>query len=211
MNVALKEKKRTASRETIRKEALLIAEECGWEKLTVRALSEKLGYAPPILYQHFESKEHLLRDIVTSGFACLNASMEKAAEAPGTPGDKLVRAARARFRFAVNHKALHNLMFGAGGPCRRPESASQQMCRAEALVTRLLCETAAGCKVSADPDAGRELLINFIALVKGYTYFAAEMPEEAARAAFFGPHNPEDALAAAMQRFITSIQPTDHE
>ena len=206
MNIALKEKKRVASRELICGEALLIAEENGWEKLTVRALSERLGYAPPILYQHFESKEHLLCDIVASGFDRLNASMEKAAEAPGDSGEKLVRVARARFRFAVNHKALHNLMFGAGGPCRRPESAYKQMCRAEAIVTRLLCLTASGGKISDAPDDGRELLINFIALIKGYTYFAAEMPEEAARAAFFQNQNPEDALALAMERFISSIQ-----
>lgn len=195
----------------IRAEALLIADENGWEKLTVRALSERLGYAPPILYQHFKSKEHLLRDIVASGFERLNSSMEKAAEAPGDSGQKLVRVARARFRFAINHKALHNLMFGAGGPCRRPESAYKEMCRAEALVTRLLCMTASGGKISGAPDAGREWLVNFIALIKGYTYFAAEMPDEAARAAFFGKHNPEDALASAMERFISSIQSKDHE
>jgi len=210
VNTATREQKRSASREIIRKEALLLAEEFGWEKLTVRALSDRIGYAPPILYRYYDNKAHLLNDLVAMGFDRLNASMERAAESLGTPGEKLVRAARARFKFAVKYKALHSLMFGAGGPCRRFESGLN-ICRAEALVTSLLCRIASGNTSKAHCKSGHALLVNFIALIKGYTYFAAEMPAPSARAAFFGPLNPEDALAKAMERFISSIQPIDHE
>jgi hypothetical protein len=137
--------------------------------------------------------------------------METAAAKPGTPGEKLVQVARARFRFSLQNRALNSLMFGAAVRCVSPEYAFKHMCRAEELVTCLLCRTASGPDSIPKTDQGKALLINFIALIKGYTYFAIEMCEVGGQKDFFQNQNPESALAAAMERFISSIQPSDHE
>ncbi len=193
--------------ELIREAALELASELGWNKLTVRALADKLGYTPPILYQHFENKDHLLQAIMEEGFATLIGSMQHAAQQAPSPQAALVAVARARFRFAERQSTLHSLMFGSGGPCWQREATFKGMMEGGTLIKGLLQA------ISGRSDDCRDLKTNFVALIKGYCYFASELPQNTAAAQFFPDTEPEDALAEAMQRFITSIEPntTRHE
>lgn len=197
--------KREASPEIIRKEAIALAESVGWAKLTVRALAKRIGYQPPILYQYFKSKDHLLEAIINEGFEQLIKNMRTAAFEASTPQAALIAAARARFDFAIENSSLHSLMFAAGGPCWQRQATFQGMCGAEELISGLLQE------ITHRTDSCCDLVTNFVALIKGYTYFATEMPQEQACRNFFPNKTPGEALSEAMTRFIYSIQNCIHE
>jgi len=44
----------------------------GWHSLTIRKIAEEIEYTPPIVYEHFEKKEDLIREIVDAGFNMLS-------------------------------------------------------------------------------------------------------------------------------------------
>lgn len=205
MNIQKTAEKRTASPEIIRNEAIALAETEGWNKLTVRALAARIGYQPPILYQHFKSKDHLLKAIMDEGFDQLIHAMHAAALSGKNPGEALINVAIARFNFALENKTLHSLMFGSGGPCWQRETTYAGMCQAESLVSGLLKQ------ITGRKDDCSDLVTNFVALIKGYTYFATEMPEDGACRNFFPNKTPASALSDAMKRFIYSIQITHNE
>ncbi len=194
----------SATAAQIKEVAIELAREDGWNKLTVRALADKMGYTPPILYQHFQNKDHLLSEIIAEGFEQLYASVKAAANETASPSEALVAVARARFRFAERHNALHSLMFATGCPCWQREATFKGMMQAGALITELLQS------ISGRTDDCHDLKTNVVALIKGYTYFATEMPDDAASRQFFPDLKPEDALAQAMERFIISIQNPKH-
>lgn len=195
----------SATAATICSEAIALAEETGWNKLTVRALAQRIGYSPPILYQHFRNKEHLLREVMQQGFDLLRSEMHGAAGTSTDPQRALVAVARARLRFALTHPALHSLMFASGSPCWQREATLHGMAEASALVSELLE------RITGRTDGCPELKTHFVALIKGYTYFATEMPHLQGPCTFFAHNDPEEALAQAMERFIASIQSSVHE
>lgn len=204
MKTTKSQSRTSATAAQIKEVAIELAREDGWNKLTVRALAEKLGYTPPILYQYFENKDHLLQEIMAEGFEQLYAAVQSAAENAVSPAEALVAVARARFQFAVRHNALHSLMFATGCPCWQREATFKGMLQAGALIKELLKA------ISGRSDDCHDLKTNVVALVKGYTYFATEMPDDEACQHFFPDLKPEDALAQAMERFILSIQKTKH-
>lgn len=111
--------------------------------------------------------------------------------------------AKARFRFAIEHAALHSLMFKTDSPNWFRETVFSGMCQTREIVTSLIQE------ISGREDECLDLITNFISLIKGYTFFATELPTELCKSHFFGTKSPEEALAEAMTRFINSIQPNE--
>jgi len=193
----------SATRESILAEAIALAKEEGWKKVTVRAITERLNYKPPVLYQFFDNKDHLIQTILENGFEILATSMKEARMSAKEPKDQLLAMAQARFRFATEHAALHSLMFTTDNPAWFRKTVFSGMCQNRDSVTTLIQE------ISGRKDECLDLVTNFISLIKGYTFFATELPIELAKSHFFGAQNPEEALAEAMKRFIKSIQPNE--
>ncbi|MCA1763903.1 MAG: TetR/AcrR family transcriptional regulator [Flavobacteriales bacterium] len=195
----VKERK-TATKEVILQKAIELGSEDGWHKLTVRNLAERLHYAPPVLYQFFEGKDHLETEILKYGFDLLRKKLIDAAETQQSPEEKLLALALARFDFAIEHHALHSLMFSSGKPVWFKKCAMEGMLQTKEQVTELLIE------ISGRTTPVHDLISNFIALIKGYTFFATEMPDDKSCAHFFGQMQPKQAFEMAMKRFIASIQ-----
>ena len=193
----------SATRESILAEAIALAKEEGWKKVTVRSITERLEYKPPVLYQFFDSKDHLIQTILESGFEVLSTSMKEARMTAKEPKDQLLAMAQARFRFALEHAALHSLMFTTDNPAWFRKTVFSGMCQNRNNVTALIQE------ISGREDECLDLVTNFISLIKGYTFFATELPSDLAKSHFFGTKTPEEALAEAMTRFINSIQPNE--
>lgn len=192
--------RKTASREVILQKAIELGRDEGWHKLTVRNLAERLHYAPPVLYQFFEGKDHLETEILKYGFDMLRKILVDAAQDQQQPAEKLLAVALARFDFALENHALHSLMFSSGKPLWFKKCTMEGMLQTKEQVTELL--TAISGRSEPVPD----LLSNFIALIKGYTFFATEMPDHNSCAHFFGTMPPKQAFEIAMKRFIASIQ-----
>ena len=193
----------SATRESILAEAIALAKEEGWKKVTVRAITDRLDYKPPVLYQFFDNKDHLIQTILESGFEVLSTSMKEARMSAEEPEEQLLAMAQARFRFATEHAALHSLMFTTDNPAWFKKTVFSGMCQNRDIVKTLLQD------ISGRNDDCLDLITNFISLIKGYTFFATELPVELAKSHFFGSQCPEVALAGAMTRFIKSIRPNE--
>lgn len=92
--------------------AVRLAEEEGVEALSLRELARRLGVSHAAPAHHFPDRLALLVAVAIDGFEQLAAGMEAAAatHAPG-PG-RLVAAGEAYLRFALDHPAVLQIMFG---------------------------------------------------------------------------------------------------
>jgi len=192
-----------ANRERIMTEALALAEQVGWNSVTVRAIAKRINYKAPVLYQYFDGKDHLFRAIMERGFKELASAVKDAIESVSTSDEKLIRAAVARFKFASENEALHALMFSTGSPTWQKEMVMSEMSETKGHLRRLLQN------ISGRRDDCRDLITHFICLIKGYNFFASELPEEMAAREFFGVYTPEESLENAMRMFIKSLRPDE--
>ena len=80
----------------------------------MRALARDLSVSAPSLYFHVESREDLLSQLIGMGLQEFGAMMRGAADAPGTPRDRVRELADAYIAFAEANPQLFGLIFG---PC----------------------------------------------------------------------------------------------
>ncbi len=193
-------KRTPANRDRILEETIKLADEHGWQKVTVRAIANRLDYKPPVLYQFFDSKDDLIRHTVKEGFKRLTEDIKESIKEYDSPSEKLIALAETRFEFGLKNKSLHSMMFSTGSPFWLKSVVFEGMFEVKKLVESLIQ------KISGRSDDCSDLVTNFIALIKGYTYFATELPPEDSKSYFFSNQSPELMLREAMIRFIKSIQ-----
>lgn len=116
-----------------------IAEQAGWDAVTTRRLSERVGYSQPVLYSHFANREAIVSAVAVQGFTELAAALP--------PGD-LRALATAYLRFAEDHPALYDAMFAL--PLAVPF--------AQADTPPALTEAFARVRAVTATDAGAEVL-----------------------------------------------------
>ena len=66
-----------AGREEILSAARAIGAREGWKAVTIRSVAQELGYASPLLYEHFRDKEDLLTQIAVDALGQLEARLTK--------------------------------------------------------------------------------------------------------------------------------------
>ena len=175
----------------------------GFRKTSMDDIARAAGMSRPALYQFFKNKDDLIRSILLEGFEKLSETMTSAKESAGDAEQKLLEMTRARFRFAVDHAALHSLMFTTNNPTWFKETVFSGMCQNRENVASIIRE------ISGRTDECLDLVTNFISIIKGYTFFATELPPHLSASQFFGDQEPEEALAEAMKKFIKSIRTHD--
>lgn len=110
-----------ALRQKILDEAIGLVYGEGVDRVTMRALGERLGYSPATIYLYFRNKGELLAEIARYGFEKM---AERSLPAMDDPGAR--RALRgsivAYIDFALENPALYKLMFEALPPARQNES-----------------------------------------------------------------------------------------
>jgi AcrR family transcriptional regulator len=105
-------------REALRAAAVAILEEEGLGALSLRAIARKAGVSHAAPYRHFASHEALLVDLAVEGFQELRTFIAQAAAAPNDRSDRITTIGGAYMRFAAEHPALTQLMFGPQIPNR---------------------------------------------------------------------------------------------
>lgn len=115
VTAARRERQRREVRQGILDAARAIAARDGWQAVTVRRLAEHVEYSPPIIYQHFASKEAVLIELVREGFRTLRTALDVAREGAGGPEAALLRMCRAYWAFAWDAPDLYQVMYGLGG------------------------------------------------------------------------------------------------
>src|SRR5688572_7115801 len=101
---------RAGLRQGIIQTSLEIGSELGEEGLTMRGIAARLGVSATALYQHFESKASILREIRLYGADLLQTEVIDKAAGHGDPVDRLAAAAQHYVEFARTHKWLYSVM-----------------------------------------------------------------------------------------------------
>lgn len=107
-----KDLRKEKTREAIKQAAIKIAEEEGWNNVTVRKIADRVLYTPPIVYEFFENKDDLYRHLVIDGFKELTSSTVSAMETLDNAQDKLVKMAEILPKmptFSVQQKTLDGM------------------------------------------------------------------------------------------------------
>lgn len=108
--------RRQREREELRRAILDTAREIaageGWAAVTIRRVAEKIEYSPPVIYEHFSSKEEIVIELMREGFRGMLAEMRAARDAQRNPVDALLAIGQAYWSFSVAHPEMHLGMHG---------------------------------------------------------------------------------------------------
>lgn len=87
----------------------------GVRALTLREIGSRLGVSRTAAYRHFPDKAALLAAIGAAGFKQFGDVLDQARRLGGSYFDQLNAMGAAYVRFAADHKAHFEVMFGSGG------------------------------------------------------------------------------------------------
>src|SRR5579864_4043697 len=107
-----RQRERQELRRAILDTAREIAAAEGWTAVTIRRVAEKIEYSPPVLYEHFSSKEEIVIELLREGFRRMLAEMRAARDAQKDPVDALLAIGQAYWSFSVAHPEMHLGMHG---------------------------------------------------------------------------------------------------
>jgi len=110
-HVERKQREREKVRDNIINAAVKIAIAEGWQSVTIRKIADSIEYTPPIVYEHFENKEDLFKELVLYGFSILHALADKSQSEELSPREQLINLSLAHWDFAFANKELFQLMF----------------------------------------------------------------------------------------------------
>lgn len=97
-------------REAIIQTSLELGSQLGEDGLTMRGIASRLGVSATALYQHFESKASILREIRVYGIDLLYDALGPALTSDVAPAEKLRRLVRAYIDFARTNKWLYSIL-----------------------------------------------------------------------------------------------------
>jgi AcrR family transcriptional regulator len=97
-------------REAIIKTSLDLGSQLGEEGLTMRGIASRLGVSATALYQHFESKASILREIRVYGIDLLYDALAPAMSSDADSAERMRRLIRAYIDFARTNKWLYSIL-----------------------------------------------------------------------------------------------------
>ncbi len=187
-----KQREKQQIKERILQAALDIAKAEGWQTVTIRRIADAVEYTTSIVYGHFESKEDLLDKLADSGFEQLYTKLEKVIARENDPSKQLLELSMINWKFAVDNKALYELMFSI------KRTNSQNAAKGMELVKSIFVRLTGKQDVSA-------YVLNWLCLRRGCIHLLLQDNE---------PHKasgtsvkPEKLYTEFMTRFIESITP----
>ncbi len=91
--------------------ARVIAEQEGWDAVTIRRLADEIEYSQPVLYSHFENRSAIVAAVAIEGFRALTIALREAASGLPDAAHALKSVAMAYLDFALRQPALYEAMF----------------------------------------------------------------------------------------------------
>jgi AcrR family transcriptional regulator len=119
-----RQKEKEEIKQSILDAARKIAAKEGWHALTIRKIADEIEYTPPIVYEYFENKEDLIREIIDAGFAKLGKEISAAGQSETDPRELLRRLSLIHWDFAFNNVELFQIMFSLERPTPNEEMLS---------------------------------------------------------------------------------------
>jgi AcrR family transcriptional regulator len=111
MSIAERKAREKAEREKhITRTARQIANDQGWDAVTIRRLADEIEYSQPVIYSHFKNRDAILAAVAVEGFGEIAAILRNAAEASENDRQALENVATAYIDFALGQSALYEAM-----------------------------------------------------------------------------------------------------
>lgn len=92
-----------------------LAEQHGWDAVTIRRLAERIEYSQPVLYSHFRGKREIIGAVALEGAAEMAAAVRAATSSANGPRPRVTALARAYLDFAARNPAVYDAMFQLEG------------------------------------------------------------------------------------------------
>ena len=92
-------------RDDILKAAYDFVKENGYAAMSLRGIAEECNVSATAIYRHYETKEHLLADVVAEGFVEFNTSVE------GKEEDDIFQRCENYLAFAFDNYNIYDLLF----------------------------------------------------------------------------------------------------
>ncbi|MGI8930355.1 MAG: TetR/AcrR family transcriptional regulator [Candidatus Limnocylindria bacterium] len=92
-----------------------IAAREGWQAATIRRVADALELSTPTIYEHFDSKDAILGELVQNGYRRCLATLRSARARTEDPQLALVGMGQAYWDFAWDSPELFHVMHGLGG------------------------------------------------------------------------------------------------
>lgn len=97
--------------------SLEIVKEEGWASLSMRKIADKIDYTAPIIYEYFNNKDAILKELTRIGYIKLANEIEEAKDKFTDPAEQLEAMWMAYWNFAFKEKELYQIMFGIEANC----------------------------------------------------------------------------------------------
>ncbi len=111
-----RQRERQARRQGILDAAREVVVRDGWQAVTIRDVAALIEYSPPAIYEHFDSKDAILRELAHDGFGLLLAAVRAGRDAGASPETQIRQLCLAFWDFARDNRALYDLMRGPACP-----------------------------------------------------------------------------------------------
>lgn len=193
-HVERKQRARERVRDNIINAAIKIARAEGWQSVTIRKIADSIEYTPPIVYEHFENKEDLFKELVVYGFSILHALADKSQNEEMSESEQLIMISLAYWDFAFANKELFQLMFSL----ERLNPNEEAMKRGLKLYY-IFNEISGKSEKEAIP-----LIFNWMCLVQGTISFLMHF-EETEYLKYLDMENTRELFVDFINRFISSV------
>ena len=139
-----------------RRQLLDVAQEVfaeqGFHATSMDEVAEAAGVTKPVLYQHFDSKRQLYRELLDDVGQQLLDAIAQATAAAGHPRRQVEAGFGAYFRFVDQRRSAFRLLFGSGA--RRDEEFADAVRNVEAAIAEAIAAL-----IEADIDTEHRLLL----------------------------------------------------
>ena len=105
MNIPFQKYHHGNLRDDILKAAYDFVKENGYAAMSLRGIAEECNVSATAIYRHYETKEHLLADVVAEGFVEFNTSVE------GKEEDDIFQRCENYLAFAFDNYNIYDLLF----------------------------------------------------------------------------------------------------
>lgn len=187
--------RRKREKEEIRKSILdaarSIAAKDGWHSVTIRKIADSIEYTPPIVYEHFENKEDIIRELINTGFNIMFEESEATRKTETDSKKLLMKLSLIHWDFAFNNSELYQLMFSLERPVPTDEMN----------VNVRLIENTFMTLANQDKELTHELIFNWMCLMHGAISIFMKTPHLPHQ----GDRQPRDLYSSVIKRFIDGI------
>lgn len=158
--------KRQVIRQTILDAAKDIIVKDGWQNLTIRKICQQINFSAPIIYEFFESKDHILQALNIDGKELLLQRIKQIHETERDVPKQLIIYGMASWYFAIENPELYQVMANMQGPLTLPNGTASPVTEIHNFY-KIAIKTING-KASKDEKELLFLLDYYTAIIQGF-------------------------------------------